>query len=173
MDRIKPEELLRKSKDNRKENSSFFRKLKKNKPKDLDQKMQALHEQVFDYVDCLQCANCCKTISPMITNKDVDRMAKFLKIKPAELAQKYLHIDEDGDYVFNDTPCPFLMPDNYCMVYEARPKACSGYPHTDRKKFYQLLDITEKNLFICPAVYQIIEKLKEIYLQSQNTTRWK
>jgi hypothetical protein len=47
------------------------------------------------------------------------------------------------------------MPDNYCMVYESRPKACREYPHTDRKKFAQLLSLTEKNLDTCPAVLDI------------------
>ena len=60
-------------------------------------------------------------------------------------------------------PCPFLMPDNYCSVYDVRPKACGEYPHTDRKKFYQLLDISIKNAYTCPAVYEIIEGVKEKY----------
>lgn len=157
------DDLKRKAKDKHKENTKFLKRIKKLKPKNLDIQVQEIHESVFTKINCLECANCCKTISPMITYKDVDKIAKHLKMKPADVVQEYMHIDEDGDYVFNQSPCPFLLPDNYCLIYESRPKACAGYPHTDRKKFHQLLDITTKNLFICPAVFQIIENLKRIY----------
>lgn len=160
MAQITPEELKKLAKDKQKENNTFYNKLKKSKPKKLDSSVHELHRLVFEEVDCLSCANCCKSISPMITNRDIDKIAKYLKTKPANIVEKYMHIDKDGDYVFNEAPCPFLLPDNYCLIYEARPKACAGYPHTDRKKFYQLLELTKKNSFICPAVYLITEKLK-------------
>jgi Fe-S-cluster containining protein len=46
------------------------------------------------------------------------------------------------------------------MIYEVRPKACREYPHTDRKKFQQITDITLKNVAICPAAYNIVEEMK-------------
>ncbi|MBT6808887.1 MAG: YkgJ family cysteine cluster protein, partial [Flavobacteriales bacterium] len=58
-------------------------------------------------------------------------------------------------------PCTFLGMDNYCSIYEVRPKACREFPHTDRIKQHQLLGITEKNVEVCPAVFNIIEKLKQ------------
>jgi len=96
----------------------------------------------------------------MLTDRDIEKLAKHLKLKPSLFTEKYLHIDSDNQYVFNETPCPFLMTDNYCLVYAQRPKACAEYPHTDRKKFYQLLDITLNNTFVCPAVNEIVEKMK-------------
>jgi Fe-S-cluster containining protein len=75
-----------------------------------------LHEEAFDQFDCLTCANSCSTISPIVTGKDIEKLAKYLKMKPSEFISQYLYIDEDKDYVFQQTPCPFLMPDNYCMV---------------------------------------------------------
>ena len=47
------------------------------------------------------------------------------------------------------------------MVYESRPKACREYPHTDRPRFYQILDLTLKNAEVCPAVFELIERLKK------------
>jgi uncharacterized protein len=119
------------------------------------------HEQAFEEVDCLSCANCCKTTSPIFYQKDIERLAKHLKMRPTAFIEKYLHIDEDNDYVLNVAPCPFLDSENYCTVYEARPTACREYPHTDRKRFYQLLDLTLKNTFICPAAYKVMEGLKK------------
>lgn len=139
----------------------LFARLKNTKPKNLDQVMQELHEEAFEETDCLSCANCCKTTSPIFYQKDIERVARHLKMRPSEFIDKYLHIDEDKDYVLNTAPCPFLDADNYCSVYEHRPTACREYPHTDRKRFYQILDLTLKNTAICPAAYAIVEKLKK------------
>jgi Fe-S-cluster containining protein len=139
----------------------LFKKLKKNPPKYLDTYMQQLHTDVFKQTNCLTCANCCKTTSPVFTRRDIERITKYLRQKPGQFISQYLHIDEDGDYVLNTAPCPFLNQDNTCSIYSNRPSACQEYPHTNRKKFHQLLDITLKNTFICPATFQIIEKLKK------------
>ena len=144
----------------RKENSIFFKRLKKEKPKVLDKLIHPIHEDVFANTDCLKCANCCKTTSPLFTDKDIQRISRYLKIRPSEFVDRYLRIDEDSDYVLQSVPCFFLSKDNYCSIYEVRPKACKEYPHTDRIKQYQLLKLTEKNIDICPAVYEIIERLK-------------
>lgn len=135
-------------------------RLSKIKPQRLDNLMQSLHDQEFQKIDCLECANCCKTISPAMNDSDVRRMSIALKIKESDFISKYLFLDADGDYVFKTSPCPFLMDDNKCRIYPSRPKACREYPHTDRKRFYQILDLTAKNSKICPAVFNIIEILK-------------
>ena len=104
--------------------------------------------------------NCYKTIGPRLIDKDIERLAKHLKMKVADFTNQYIITDEDGDFVFKDHPCPFLMPDNYCMVYENRPRACREYPHTDRKRFFQILPLSHKNYETCPVVYDIFEELK-------------
>ncbi len=148
------------AKDKHNENKKFFTKLKKKPPKKLDQIMQELHDEEFKQTDCLQCANCCKTTGPLFTDKDVERIAKHLKMKPRQFEESYLRKDEEGDLVLQQTPCSFLDADNYCLIYEVRPKACREYPHTDRKKFQQISNLTLKNIAICPAAYNIIEKMK-------------
>src|SRR4051812_24240212 len=121
------------------ENRKFFSKLKVSPPKNLDNLFHDAHEEVFEHTDCLNCANCCKTTSPIFYQRDIERAAKALRIKPGEFIEKYLHIDGDKDYVLNSAPCPFLGPDNYCGIYEDRPTACREYPHTNRKRMHQLL----------------------------------
>ena len=143
------------------ENQQFFKRLKKIKPKVLDKLIHPLHEEVFECTDCLKCANCCTTTGPLFTDKDISRIAKHFRIKPFKFTQQYLRIDEDRDYVLKSVPCTFLGEDNYCSIYEVRPKACREYPHTDRKKQNQLLNLTEKNIEVCPAVFNIVEKLKK------------
>ncbi|MFA6872291.1 MAG: YkgJ family cysteine cluster protein [Bacteroidaceae bacterium] len=153
--------LPEKAKKSASETRAFFKKIKKRRFNELDQHMQALHEEVFEEIDCLACANCCRTLGPRITDRDIERLADALRMKEQEVITTYLHIDEDGDYVFQSMPCPFLGSDNYCSVYKNRPKACREYPHTDRKKFMQIHALTIKNAETCPAVYQILEQLKK------------
>lgn len=150
---------IKKAQDQLKANKVFLKNIKRKKPKDLDDTFHQLHYEVFRNIDCLQCANCCKTTSPIFQLSDIERLSKSLKMKPAEFIEEYLHLDEDEDYVLNNAPCPFLGHDNKCLVYENRPKACREYPHTDRKRMYQIMDITLKNSLVCPAVSRIVEHL--------------
>ncbi len=138
--------------------NSFYIKNKR-KLELMDLKIHQIHDEVSKKTDCLQCANCCRTLGPRITDKDAERMAKALKIKTAVLIAKYLRIDEDGDMVFQSMPCPFLGDDNYCAIYESRPKACREYPHTDRKRFYQIYKLSVKNAYTCPIVYGVLNEL--------------
>lgn len=144
-----------------KENLRFLEFLKKKKPANLDLELLNIHNEIFSKTDCLSCANCCITTGPLLLEKDIEIISKHLKIKPRDFLAKYLYKDEDSDWVFKTMPCPFLAADNYCMIYDYRPKACREYPHTDRRKFYQINHLTIKNLEICPATFEIIEKLKE------------
>ena len=153
--------LKKRAKEKLKENKKFLDRLKKKPPKHLDVMMQELHTKTFNKVDCLECANCCKTTSPIVTDKDTERISKHLKMKAHAFEQMYLKIDEDGDQVFKSAPCEFLAADNYCLIYDVRPKACSGYPHTNRKKFHLINNITLENTAVCPATFRIVEKLKE------------
>jgi len=156
-----PDELKILTDKTRSETVVFLKKLKRKKPKALDDFVHDLHIDAFSQFSCLDCANCCKTIGPRLIDKDVERLAKHLKMKPSEFIDQYVRVDEDGDMIFREHPCPFLMPDNYCMVYESRPRACREYPHTDRKRFYQILNLSHKNCETCPVVYEIFEELKK------------
>lgn len=128
--------------------------------KELDALFHGAHEEVFEEIDCLKCANCCKTTSPIFRDVDIKRLAKRLKVSTGQFIDQYLHLDEERDYVLNSSPCTFLMADNTCAVYEDRPLACREYPHTDRKKMKQILKLTLKNAEICPAVARIFERIK-------------
>lgn len=148
------------AKDKHKENKTFFTKLKKKPPKQLDYIMQDLHEAEFEKIDCLKCANCCKTTGPLFTDKDIIRIAKHFRIKTQQFTEQFLQLDEENDYVLKSVPCTFLDTDNYCSIYEVRPKACREFPHTDRKKFQQISNLTLKNVAICPAAFNIVEAMK-------------
>jgi len=91
----------------------------------------------------------------------VDRIAKHFRMKTQQFISQYLRIDEDNDYVLQSVPCTFLGADNYCSIYDVRPKACREFPHTNRKKFQQISNLTLKNVAVCPAAFNIVENMKQ------------
>lgn len=156
------EELPKLAQEAQKENKKYFTNLKKRTPKNLDVVMQDLHNKEFAKTDCLDCGNCCKTSSPIFIEKDIERISKHLKMKVSNFIATYLERDEDDFMVLKTAPCSFLdESDNRCLIYDVRPKACAEYPHTDRRKFIQITDLTIANTFVCPATYNIIQALKE------------
>ncbi len=124
----------------------------------LDQKATKIHHKVFEQTDCLSCANCCKSIPPIITKTDAKRIANYLKIGVGEFLTKHVIFDQDDDMVFNQSPCCFLNQDNTCQIYEVRPKACKNYPHTDRN-FSKHIELHLVNIDYCPAVGEIFEHI--------------
>jgi hypothetical protein len=83
-------------------------------------------------------------------------------MKEVNFISQYLQRDEDDFMVLQQAPCSFLDEnDNTCTIYDVRPKACAEYPHTNRKKFIQITNLTLKNVEICPAAFNIVEELKK------------
>lgn len=161
MSSFSPQRLYELAKSAEQENRFLFKKMKRMNPDKVDDLFHSAHFAEFESFNCLTCANCCKSISPIITHRDVDRMAKSQGMKPSAFVDKYLEVDSDGDYVFRSSPCPFLLDDNMCIIYEHRPKACREYPHTDRRRMHQILNITLKNTAVCPVVFNVVERIKD------------
>ena len=149
----------RKSKEGKKETQSILKKLKKKKGKRLDELADETHDEIFKKVDCLDCANCCTSIPPIVTKTDAARIAKEFGMRPAQFETQYLTVDDDGDTVMNASPCPFLQKDNMCLIYDIRPKACRQFPHTNDLDFSKNMKLHNLNAQICPGVFHILRKL--------------
>lgn len=141
--------------------SILLKRLRKTKSKHLDSIFLKLHSEEMQKLNCLDCAICCKSLGPRLTDTDIERLSDLLKLKSVNFIEKYLKIDEDNDYVFKSMPCPFLADDNFCIVYKVRPKACKEYPHTDQKNILSILDLCVKNAETCPVVKNIFTKLEK------------
>lgn len=149
------ESYFDKVEENKDEIAAKFKKLKRKKPKNLDGLFRESHERAFDEIDCLKCANCCKTTSPIFRGIDIKRISKKMKVSASDFEDKYLRRDEDSDWVLKTSPCTFLLDDNTCEIYDYRPQACVEYPHTNQRKVVQVLDLTLKNIEVCPAAAKI------------------
>ncbi len=118
-----------------------------------------LHERAFEQIDCLQCAHCCKRYSPRFKTPDIKRISRLLGMKEGSFIEKFLRIDEEGDYVLQSVPCAFLGKDNKCSIYEHRPSDCHRFPYTDEDVILKRPALTQKNSAFCPIVVSVLEGL--------------
>ena len=135
----------------------FLKRADKNK---VLKQLPILHEEAFSKIDCLQCAACCKNYSPRFKTPDIKRISKHLNMKEGVFIETYLRVDEEGDYVVKQIPCPFLGQDNFCSIYDERPSDCHRFPYTDEDVLLKRPQLTEKNATFCPAVFYVLEKLQ-------------
>ncbi|MFL9483003.1 YkgJ family cysteine cluster protein [Chitinophagaceae bacterium LWZ2-11] len=146
----------KKSAEHQKQYKQLLQRANKN---EVLKKLPDLHDEAFEKIDCLKCANCCKNYSPRFKTPDIKRISKHLRLKESVFIDTYLNLDTDGDYVVKKSPCPFLGQDNYCSIYEVRPSDCERFPYTNEDVILKRPQITLKNSTFCPAVYYVLEKL--------------
>lgn len=161
-------QLLNQIKSRSEEIKRVFAVIRKKKPRDLDHVFHTAHNKAFNRIDCLNCANCCKTTSPIFRDVDIARISKVLRVSSLNFEQQYLRRDEENDWVLKTSPCTFLNEDNTCFIYDIRPQACREYPHTDRKRMVQILQLTEKNTEVCPAVAEVVSDVIDHYRGVKN-----
>jgi Fe-S-cluster containining protein len=139
---------------------NYRRLLERQDKNKLLKQLPDLHEEAFEKIDCLTCANCCKNYSPRFKTPDIKRISKHLKMKEGTFIEQFLRLDEEGDYVVKSTPCPFLQTDHYCGIYEVRPSDCARFPYTDEDVLLKRTALTLKNSTFCPATYYVLEKIR-------------
>jgi uncharacterized protein len=156
------------------ESLDFIKKLKGYGNQDkVDSRAKEAHEHFFSRIDCTKCANCCKTMEPDFTKADVKRIADFKNVKPQALIDQYLKIGDENPnaFVSKTLPCTFLE-DNKCSIYEVRPTDCKDYPNTQKKHFTSRSYSHAANTVTCPAVYHIVENMKERFDGSNRRRRY-
>ncbi len=126
--------------------------------------VQMAEQHAWKQVDCLSCANCCKTMSPTYSKEDIVRISAHLNMTPAAFKKKWLQYDKKSrDWMNVSQPCQFLdLKTNMCTIYAVRPADCAGFPHLTKQPFKDYFYIHKQNIEFCPATYAMIEKLKSL-----------
>ena len=100
-----------------------------------------------------------------VSDRDIDRLARFLKIKRQKFIDEYTVANEEEgtrDLRRTATGCVFLSG-NDCTIYEERPDICRNFPHVVRgegritTRMWQFID----RACYCPIVYNSLEAFKE------------
>lgn len=140
---------------------AFLTKLDEIVPHDMPKVVAEVDATVWRDIDCMKCANCCKTMTPTFTPKDITRISAHLGMTKQEFKDKWLVKEEDtGDWVNKKQPCQFLK-NNMCSIYEVRPADCAEFPHHNKKPFDLYNDTFINNLVHCPATLTLVDRLKK------------
>ena len=145
---------------NRKLFRRFLNKMEKNPPVGIDKFTPILDAEVWQEIDCLSCANCCKKMTPTFTPRDLKRIAAHFGETVEQFKTKWLRKERNGDWVNVIQPCQFLnMQTNMCTIYAVRPDDCAGFPHLKKRKFEEYAHVHKQNIDHCPATYRMVEKM--------------
>lgn len=141
----------------------FLSRVEKTPPKNLQKMAEEIDKEVWQEVDCLSCANCCKTMSPTYTKDDMHRISHHLHMTVDAFKEKYLYLEKkDKDWMNTKQPCQFLnLKDNKCSIYAVRPLDCATFPHLTKKKWTEYVHVHKQNIEYCPATFRMVEKMKE------------
>ena len=156
-------QLKKKYEANQKKFRKFIDDLEEADHKGVKKEARAADKEVWNEVDCLSCANCCKKMTPTLTKKDKKRIAHYLNLTVKEFKEKYLMYDqEEDDWRMQKQPCTFLdLSTNKCSIYEVRPNDCAGFPHLTKTPLKSYVYIHKQNIEYCPATYRFVEKMME------------
>jgi uncharacterized protein len=144
------------------ENAKFRAYLKSHRHS--DRRLRRFGEEIEAEIDCTACANCCRVTEVGITDKDIEKLAKFVGTSEREFVEQFTALDGSGARILkrNEGGCVFLEG-NLCSVYEARPVNCANFPHVVRgsgsisSRMWEFLD----RVGYCPIVYNWMEVVKE------------
>lgn len=147
----------------RAENEKFRKHLKRHDF--VERRFRRIAEGVEEAIDCRQCANCCRQATVRLQPRDVEKLSKFLRLKPAQFLAEYTTESEDEGLILrrsDETGCVFLNGTE-CLVYEARPGNCEHFPHLVRGEgslLSRMWDMIDRATY-CPIVYNTLEAYKE------------
>ena len=144
----------------RKSFRTFLNKTEKNPPVGINTLTQVIDKEVWQEIDCLSCANCCKKMTPTFTVRDIKRISAHFKQTPEAFSKQWLEKDKNKDMVNVTQPCQFLnRTNNKCSIYEIRPVDCAGFPHLTKKKWSEYAHVHKQNIDYCPATFKMVEKM--------------
>ena len=142
----------------------FLKKLSKSKLLISTKNIKIADKIAWQKNNCLDCANCCKKMTPIYSESEIKKIALFLNTPIIELKNNFLQYNKKQQEWTNKTqPCPFLnLKNNYCSIYEVRPKDCASFPHFHKKDIRLYAHIHEQNMLYCPATLDFISTLEDL-----------
>ncbi|HEY4967658.1 MAG TPA: YkgJ family cysteine cluster protein [Puia sp.] len=143
---------------NKKRLRSFLFRMERKAPGNLHLITMEASKLAWAKTDCMDCSNCCKTMSPTYSRRDITRISKFLGMTRKTFTDKWLYKDQEGDWINKNQPCQFLdQKTNLCGIYEVRPRDCAGFPYHSTKKIRDYGHMYRQNVEFCPATNRLVE----------------
>lgn len=127
----------------------------------LDALVHPIVAEVTAGIDCTQCGNCCKQQEPGVTAGEIEKLAALNHQSTADFITTHVAWDREGVSFLCTQPCIFLTHTT-CSIYNSRPLACADFPGLHRPRLKWRLRQVEENYTLCPIVFNVVEKLKQI-----------
>jgi uncharacterized protein len=129
----------------------------------VERRFKAIAQQTEDEIDCTACANCCRVATTQVTERDVERLAKYFRTPVAQFLRDYtVETPEEGRILKRtENGCVFLEG-NLCSVYDARPNTCDLFPHLVKGNgslVSRMWHMPDRAVY-CPIVYNTLERFK-------------
>lgn len=145
----------------REENQQFRAWLKRHNF--VERRFRTIAQDTEDAIDCTSCANCCRVATTQLTERDVERLAKYFRLSVAAFEASYTIATPDEGRILkrNENGCVFL-DGTLCSVYEVRPHTCELFPHLVKgagSLLSRMWHMADRAVY-CPIVYNTLEKFK-------------
>ena len=128
---------------------------------ELDRHIHRLHSELFSHYNCSKCRNCCRAYRTSLSEDEINDIAAYLGLARQEFMENNL-IEGSQGYEL-DSPCRFLSANGICEIESCKPAECRAFPYTGRPdrlgSLLGMVSFAEE----CPVVFEILERLKEIY----------
>ena len=86
----------------REENERFRKHLKRHNF--VERRFRQIALEAEEAIDCQACANCCREATVRITERDIDRLSKFLRVKRARFVEDYCEESAEEGLILKRTP---------------------------------------------------------------------
>ena len=156
-------QIRRQGEHNREENLRFRKWIKSHNY--VERQFRRAGEEVHAAIDCRECAECCRVTEVQLAERDIEKLARFLRISTQRFRQDYTALDDEGAVILKreEGGCVFLQGSE-CTVYEHRPGNCERFPHILRgagsleSRMWAFAD----RATYCPIVFNWLEKVKAL-----------
>ena len=130
----------------------------------VERRLKIIAQKVEDQIDCLKCANCCRTATARLVDRDNDKVAKAAGMKRDRFLKECTVMSKDEGRILRRTEagCVFLNG-NECLVYDGRPASCQDFPHLVRgpgSLMHRMWAMPDRATY-CPITYNTLEEWKD------------
>lgn len=129
----------------------------------VERRLKAIAQNVESSIDCTACANCCRVATTPVTDRDAERLARFIGSRLTDFLRDYtVETPDEGRILKRDeNGCVFLQG-NLCSVYAARPQTCELFPHLVKGNgslLSRMWHMPDRAVY-CPIVFNTLDEWK-------------
>lgn len=93
-----------------------------------DRRFRRLAEDIEAQIGCQVCANCCRVATMKLSERDIGKLARFLRLPAGQLVRDYtVTSEEEGLVLKRGVQCCVFLDGTECTVYEASRRRARGF----------------------------------------------